>query len=214
MSNNKAPRWEIGQTTYAANQAVALGNKYKADIESRLKPGELDELGSFVPELEGRRSGQSETLTSQKARTQDQDIIVDTLHLDVMDIRNTVKGVSDNAGILKAFGIGEKVNKNVSSVTAAGNMILNGYADHKDWANNEAGILDEDMEIISADVLALSSADEVQEVSKFQRKASTMDKNTLQRSVEDLVIKISVTGIRVFRKKDPAVVALFEGLIP
>lgn len=214
MNDLKLPRWEIGQTIYAANQAVALGNKYKVDIESRLKPGELDELGSFVPELEGRRAGQSETLTSQKARTQDQNITVDTLHQDVMDIRNTVKGVSDNTGILKAFGIGENIHKNVSSVTAAGNMVLQGYADHTEWANNEAGILDEDIEIINADVLALSTADTVQENSKFQRKASTMDKNTLQRRVEDLVIKISVTGIRVFRKKDPAVVPLFEGLIP
>ena len=86
--------------------------------------------------------------------------------------------------------------------------------EHKEWANNDAGILDEDMEIIQADVLALNKADNVQEKSKFQRKANTMDKNTLQRSVEDHITKISVIGIRVFRRKDPAVVALFDGLIP
>ena len=91
---------------------------------------------------------------------------------------------------------------------------MKGYEEHTKWANNEAGILDEDMEIIQAGILALSKADHVQEKSKFQRKASTMDKNTLQRSVEDLVTKISVIGIRVFRRKDPAVVHLFEGLIP
>ncbi len=214
MSDLKLPKWEIGQSIYAANQAYALAKKYQLDIEGRLKPGEIEELGSGVSELERKRAGQSETLTSQKSRTQDQNITVDTLHQDVMDIRNTVKAVSDNAGILKAFGIGEKVNKNVSNTTAAGNIVLNGYADHKDWANNEAGILDEDMETIQADVLALDNADDVQENSKFQRKASTMDKNTLQRRVEDLVTKISVIGIRVFRKKDPAVVVLFEGLIP
>lgn len=214
MSDLKSPKWEIGQSIYAGNQTYALANKYQLDIEGRLKPGEIEELGSGVSELERKRAGQSETLTSQKSKTQDQNITVDTLHQDVMDIRNTVKAVSDNAGILKAFGIGEKVNKNVSNVTAAGNMVLNGYAEHKDWANNEAGILDEDMETIQADVLALDNADDVQENSKFQRKASTMDKNTLQRRVEDLVTKISVIGIRVFRRKDPAVVVLFEGLIP
>jgi hypothetical protein len=139
---------------------------------------------------------------------------VDTLHQDVMDIRNTVKGVSDNVGILKAFGIGENIHKNVSNITAAGNMVWNGYAEHKDWANNAAGILDEDMETIQAEVLALANTDDIQEDSKFERKASTMDKNTLQRRVEDLVTKISVIGIRVIRRKDPAVVALFEGLIP
>ncbi len=214
MSNLKSPKWEIGKAIYAANQAYALGSKYKPDIEGRLKPGELEELGNGVSELERKRAGQSETLTSQKSKTQDQNITVDTLHQDVMDIRNSVKAVSDNAGILKAFGIGENIHKSVSNLTAAGNMILSGYEEHKEWANNEAGILDEDMEIIQADVLALSNADDVQENSKFQRKASTMDKNTLQRRVEDLIAKISVTGIRVFRRKDPSVVPLFEGLIP
>lgn len=214
MSDLKLPKWEIRQSIYAGNQAYGLATKYQSDIEGRLKPGEIEELGIGVSELERKRSGQLETLTSQKSKTQNQNITVDTLHQDVMDIRDSVKAVSDNAGILNAFGIGEKVNKNVSSVTAAGNMVLNGYADHKDWANNEAGILDEDMETIQADVQALDTADDVQENSKFQRKATTMDKNTLQRRVEDLVTKISVIGIRVFRKKDPAVVVLFEGLIP
>ena len=214
MDYFKSPKWEIGQVTYAGNQTYALANKYQSDIEGRLKPREIEELGNRVSELERKRAGQSETLTSQKSRTQDQNITVDTLHRDVMDIRDTVKAVSDDAGILKSFGIGEKIYKNVSNITAAGNMVLQGYADHKDWANNEAGILDEDMEIIQADILALSTADNVQEVSKFQRKASTMDKNTLQRSVEDLITKISAIGIRVFRRKDPAVVPLFEGLIP
>ena len=214
MSNSKSPKWEIGQTIYSANQAVALAKKYQSDIEGRLKPGEIKELGNGVAELERKRAGQSETLTSQKSRTQDQNITVDTLHLDVMDIRDAVKAVSDDAGILKAFGVGESVYKTVSSTTAVGNMVLKGYAEHKEWANNEAGILDEDMEIIQADILALNKADNVQEKSKFQRKASTMDKNSLQRSVEDLVTKISVIGIRVFRRKNPDVVPLFEGLIP
>ena len=214
MNNSKSPKWEIGKTIYAGNQTFALANKYKSDIEGRLKPGEIEELGNKVSELERKRAGQSESLTSQKSRTHDQDSTVDALHLDVIDIHNSVKAVTDNAGILKAFGIGENTYKTVSSITAAGNMVFKGYAEHKEWTNNEAGILDEDMEIIQADVLALNKADNVQEKSKFQRKASTMDKNTLQRSFEDLITKISVIDIRIFRRKDPAVVPLFEGLIP
>ena len=130
MSDLKSPKWEIGQTIYAGNQAFALANKYKSDIEGRLKPGEIEELGNKVSELARKKAGQSENLTSQKSRTQDQNTTVDTLHLDVIDIRNTVKGVSTNAGILKAFGVGEKIYKNVSTITAAGNIILKGYAEH------------------------------------------------------------------------------------
>ena len=80
--------------------------------------------------------------------------------------------------------------------------------------NTEAGIVEEDMADIQAEVEALSTADTLQEKAKFVRKATTMDKNALQRRVEDLITKISAIGIRVFRRKDPAVVPLFEGLIP
>lgn len=179
-----------------------------------MKPGEIEELDTGIDELERKRSGQNENLTSQKSKTEDQNITVDTLHEDVMDIRNTVKAVTNNAAFLKAFGIGEKADKYVSSATAAGNMILEGYEEHKEWANTEAGILDADIEIIQTDIDALAAADGEQEKSKFTRKARTMDKTTLQRRMEDLITKISVTGVRVFRRKDPAVAALFKGLIP
>lgn len=61
---------------------------------------------------------------------------------------------------------------------------------------------------------SLTTADDVQEKAKFERKAKTLDKNTLQREVENLVTKISAVGARVFRKKEPGVARLFEGLIP
>jgi hypothetical protein len=214
MKNSKEPKWEIGQTIYAGNQAYELGKKYQPDIEGRLKPGQLDELSQYVEELQRKRTGQSENLTKQKSKTQDQNSTQDTLHQDVMDTRDMVKSATDDAGILKAFGVGEKVQKSVTSVTAAGNTLLEGYNQHKEWANSEAGIVEEDMADIQTGVDALSTADTVQEQSKFVRKASTMDKNALQRSVEDLVTKISAIGVKVFRKKDPNVVPLFEGLIP
>lgn len=51
MNNSKSPKWEIGQTIYSGNQTVALEYKYKSDIESRLKPGEIEELGNKVSQL-------------------------------------------------------------------------------------------------------------------------------------------------------------------
>ncbi len=48
----------------------------------------------------------------------------------------------------------------------------------------------------------------------FTRKSKTMDKNILQRAVEDEVSKISALGQHVFLNKDAAVAKLFEDLIP
>jgi len=214
MKNVKEPKWDIGQTLYAGNQAYELANKYRTDLEGRLKPGELDALGEGVATLERKRAGQSETLIQQKSKTQDQNSSLDALRREVMDIRAVVKAVTDDPGILKAFGVGEKVYQNVSSVTAAGNTVLEGYKQHQEWVNTEAGIVEEDMADIQAEIEALGAADTIQEQAKFVRKASTMDKNTLQRTVENLVTKISAIGVKVFRKKDPNVVPLFEGLIP
>jgi hypothetical protein len=41
-----------------------------------------------------------------------------------------------------------------------------------------------------------------------------MDKNTLQRAVEDEITKISAMGILEFQRKDPSVSRLFADLIP
>ena len=126
-----------------------------------------------------------------------------------------VRAGSDETNILQAFGVGEKVSDNtVSGAIAAGNIIINGYNEHKTWANTEAGILEEDIQEIQDLINSLSEADGTQEATKFTKKTKTVDKNVLQRTVEDLITKISATGIKTYRTKDPSIVKLFEDLIP
>jgi hypothetical protein len=213
MENQKKPKWEIGITISKGKQSVSLVGTYESDLQTRLQPDEANQHKANVAELEVRQSGQSETLVTQKSKTLGQDEAIDVLHASIINIRNIVKSVNPPGEISKAYGVGEKIIKTVVGVTAAANMVLTAYQANTGWSNN-TGIIESDMEEISALKETLGQADDVQETSKFLRKSKTMGKNVLQRAVEDEVTKISALGILEFQKKDPAVATLFAGLIP
>ena len=188
--------------------------KYRTYLEARLQPDELDELNSNTTELEARRSGQTEVLVNQKSKTLGQEEVIAKLKETVVGIRNIVKSSSSvTTDISKAFGVGEKIFGTVTSVVAGGNIVITGYKSFTAWSNS-AGILEADITEISELVAKLSQAEQVQGNAMFTRKAKTMDKNVLQRAVEDEVSKISALGQHVFRHKDPAIAKLFEDLIP
>lgn len=213
MENEKRTKWEIGVAISKGKQSVSLLETYLKAVEPRLKPDEAVQHRANVAELEKRRSGQPEALVEQKSKTVGQDSAITELHDCVISIRNIVKSSNAPAAISKAYGVGEKVPPTVSGIMAASNMIVNAYNANAEWSNN-AGIIEADMEEMATLQEVLGTADSVQESSKFTRKSKTMDKNTLQRAVEDEVTKISAVGVHVFAKKDPAVAALFAGLIP
>jgi hypothetical protein len=215
MSDTR-PKWDMQDTIYRGRQATKLFEEHGADFSDRIKPGEREFLGTGVDELERCNSGQSEVLVEQKSKTQGRDQAIEALHNALSDIKNMVKAAApDEPEKLKAFGVGEKVNKNsVSSVRAAANIIINGYNENSAWANGEAGIIEQDIQEIEALSNELKQADTVQEHAKLNRKVKTIDKNSLQRQLEDLVTKISAIGIKVYRKKNPSLVPLFEDLVP
>jgi hypothetical protein len=215
MASKKEPKWDIAQAVSSGNKAFELVVKYRADLENRFKPGEIEEFKVSVDELEIRRSGQGENKVDQKEKTKGQDEAAAELHAAIMDTRNMVKASTDNSKYLKAFGVGEDVKANsVSSVRTFANIIIKGYNKYKEWANSEARILDLDIEQIQDLNNGLIGADDVQEKAKIDRKVKTTNKNILQRQVEDMVTMISAIGSRTFRKKSPQVVKLFEDLIP
>jgi hypothetical protein len=126
-----------------------------------------------------------------------------------------VQSGSPTPDVSKSFGVGEKLAPNsIPSLVAASNSIITGYSSNTEWANTKAGIVEDDITEITELVDSMDAADEVQEKTKFERKAKTLDKNTLQREVENSITKISAVGARVFRKSDPGVAKLFENLIP
>lgn len=213
MENQKKPKWEIGIAISKGKQSVSLVETYATDLETRLQPDEANQHKANVAELEARQSGQSETLIAQKSKTLGQDEAIDELHTNIINIRSIVKSVNPSGEISKAYGVGEKISKTVAGVTAAANVIVTAYQDNTEWSNN-AGIIESDIEEMSTLKETLEQADNIQETSKFVRKSKTMNKNVLQRTVEDEITKISALGVLQFQKKDPAVATLFADLIP
>ncbi len=213
MSTVKKPKWDIGIAINKGTQSVALVEKYKEEIEARLQPDELEQHISNIAELGNRRAAQKENMVQQKSSTLGQDEAIIKLRDVVMDIRRIVKSCTPTGEILKAFGVGERVYKTVSSTMAAANIVISACNNHAVWSKS-AGILEADITLLSQLIASMTEADQSQETSKFERKSKTMNKNALHRSVEDEVSKISAIGVFVFRFKNPAIADIFAGLIP
>lgn len=121
MSNERKTKWEIGQTISAGNNAYALTMSYRLDLEARLQPDELAQLKANTTELEVRRSGQMENLVMQKSKTLGQEEIIGKLRNTVSSLRSIVRSTSMvTTDIMKAYGVGESMHPNISSVIAGG----------------------------------------------------------------------------------------------
>jgi hypothetical protein len=213
MENEKKPKWKTGVTILKGKQSVSLLETYQVELQPRLQPDEAAQHKANVTELEARHSGQSETITAQKSKTLGQNEAIGDLRQTVVNVRSIVKSSDASGEIAKAYGVGEKINGIVSSVTAAANMVIAAYGSYGEWSTG-AGILESDIAEIETLKQELEEANDIQETSKFTRKSGTMSKNVLQRTVEDEITKISALGNFVFAKSNPAVAVLFKELIP
>jgi hypothetical protein len=215
MTQN-GPKWSTDEAVDRGKQAVKLTQAYRTDMENRFKPGEIELLEKNLKDLElSGKPGQVQTLNVQKAQKKTKEDIATELQENVMSIRGMVKAVPDSSDKQQGFGIGTPANKNnLPQLVAAAGMIINCFNQNREWAMTEAGILEEDIEEIEAIRDQLTNADSTLSDKKVERKVKTADKNTLQRKVEELITKVSAIGITVFRKKNKALVPLFEALIP
>jgi hypothetical protein len=213
MESNKKPKWETGVAIIKGKQSISLLETYQVELQPRLQPDEAAQHKANVTDLEARHSGQSEALTEQKSKTRGQNEAIGDLRQIVVNIRDIVKSSGASGEISKAYGVGEKINGTVSSVTAAANMVITAYGTYGEWSTG-TGILESDITEIETMKQELEQANDIQESSKFTRKAGTMSKNVLQRTVEDEITKISALGNFVFAKSNPAVAVLFKELIP
>lgn len=214
MENDKKPKWDIASTIEKGNQSVSLVETYAADIVPRLQPDEMAQHRANIQELSNRRAGQTENLVDQKSKTLGQDEAIASLYGSIMSLRGLVKSNNTvTAEVLKAFGVGEKTSQTVNGVMAVANIVITAYKANTAWSN-QAGIIEADITEIQELSSRVDQAESAQGASMFTKKSKTMDKNTLQRAIEDEVTKLSALGIHVLKTKNPAAAALFAGLIP
>lgn len=213
MKELKRPKWDIGVTVSKGTESISLINGPGANVKARFQPDEVTQFEVNIKELGIRQSTQSEALVDQKSKTKAQDSAIGWINDQVMNIRKVVNNADATPEIKSAFGIGVRTSKTITGSNSAANMVKTAYEKFPEWSA-KAGILPTDIEALEELQLQMGSADAVQESSKFARKAKTMDKNTLQVEVENMVTKVSTLGQLEFHKKDPALANLFASLIP
>lgn len=214
METDKRPKWDIAAAIEKGSQSVSLVETYAAEIVPRLQPDEMAQHRANLQELTNRRAGQTENLVSQKSKTIGQEEAIAALNSAIVSVRAIVKSNNTaTAEILKAYGVGERYSQTVTGVTAAANIVISAYNANAAWSN-QAGIIEADITEIQDLSTRLGEAESAQGTSMFVKKSKTMDKNTLQRAIEDEVTKLSALGVHVLKTKNPAAAALFAGLIP
>lgn len=213
MSELKNPKWDKSDAVTKGKQSLTLLETYKAELSPRFPEAEQAQHTANVGEFEKRIPGQATALSEQKSTTAAQNETIKTIGKRVGNIRNIVMGTNASQEIKKAFGVGSKYSLTVMGVSGAVNTIVNAYNQYTAWSNG-AGIIAKDITELTALEASLYSADNKQGESIYARKAATMDKNTLQRAVEDGVTKISALGIQEFELTNPAVAKMFADLIP
>jgi len=212
MENGKEPKWHRDEAINYGKKSLQLLNTHGTELQPRLKTDEQEQHKANVDELDTSVSGQKQTLTAQKSNTQSQDAIIETLNSTIVSIRNIVKNGNATKEILVAYGVGDRIVHTVHGVTIAGNIIVDANKKYASWSK-DAGILASDINEITTLIKSLDEAGKVQDDSMYVRKAKTMDKNTLQRTVEDEVSRLSSLGAHHFIK-NPTVRKQFEDLIP
>jgi hypothetical protein len=92
-------------------------------------------------------------------------------------------------------------------------MVAEGYKRFTQWATG-AGILESDITGLQALADQITDAKGTQEEAKTGRVVATVNKDLIQRRVEEIVTKISGIGVVAFYSTNPELVRLFEALIP
>lgn len=213
MSDSKQPKWDSGATLSKGKQSLNLFKTYETELKPRIPEAEITQHTANVAEFEKRRSGQEPILANQKSYTSAQNDAVSKVNMRVSSLRKVVNGANAPAEIKIAYGVGGKNRPTVIMASSAAQTVLSAYKLYKDWSNRN-GILDKDIAELTTLEAALFTSDDKQIKSIFERKAATMDKNTLQRSVEDMVTRISGLGVHEFELTNPPVAKLFADLIP
>ena len=211
-----SPKWSIGDVSAKGHQASGLLKQYQAELQNRIKAEEVAELENGLRDLESSRAGQKGNLQGQKSATKSKEAVTQELHTEIIDIREMVKAAPGaKQEILKAFGVGISTHfKSQPKTISAANMIITGYNKYSEWAQNSARILEEDVIKIETLRDQLIDSDKSQENVKLFRKLGTVDKNALQIRLEQLITMVSAIGVKVFRSDKPALVPLFQALIP
>jgi hypothetical protein len=207
------PKYEPEEDLQMGEQTLELAKKDKAKVQPRLEAGILEGLGEDLGHLrEG--SGNAAVLRAQKvAKTRTQNENVARVVTLVQATRNAAKAAGLGKAVLKAMGVGRKINPGlVKSVRAAAAMVVEAYGTHT-AEMRRAGILPEDIDALIGTAGSLEAADSQKEQAKVASWQGTEARKAAQLRVEQAVGLI-LAAAELALSEDPARLALYRAVVP
>jgi hypothetical protein len=214
MAREVATKWLAQDTINSCRDCATLIDQDKSIFAERLTDEERAITVTGADVLRDKIAGQKTSVTTMKEKTGAQDKTMLKVHASCVDIRRAVRKATRDSEIRSAFGLGKKLSKTVQGIFNAGSIIVKALQEHGDWAKANIGLLPEEIAELQRNVADLASKDNIQESSKLTKKMETLSRDKLQRTLEDLVTKVSDIGVRYFRSRDAQRMQLYRDLIP
>ena len=206
-------KWKPEQARRAGEQIFELLKTDRNAIEPRLSAGTIPGLESDVIVLSDKTATAVSSRAQKRAATKSQTKRAEELKARVMAVRQALDMAHANPAAHKAAGVGRNVSTGVvKSVLAGAQMIVDAYDTYRDDLAG-AGILPEDIDIITALATSLKTTDTAQESAKITAKQSTAARRAAQLRVEKAITAIVGAAGLVF-VGDSERLSLYQSIIP
>lgn len=193
-------------------KAQDLATRHQVELGARIPPtllpelaADLDALGDVIPAAITAKHRSIQHTAAQNGA-------LATCYALVTAARTAVKNHQPAQDISLAYGVGSKTNRGVvKEVSAAAQKIVDRATDQPTEAQG-FGIIDVDVNAITAALAALKAADQAQEAARAGAPLTTKERNTTARRIIFATKRIAGAGVLAFAT-DATVRATFEALI-
>jgi hypothetical protein len=207
------PNQEFSAIIHLGHKASDLAILHQTVLDPRLPPNtrstlidDLDLLGVVVP-------GAKQARLESRVATADQDATLHAGYERIQAVRIAVKKARTSKEVKEAYSVGHFVNPRVvRDVKAVLKMILDRATANPGEAAS-IGIVQKDLDAITAVHQAITDADKAQEQQRARAPLSTQDRNRTANRILEAVARIAGAGGLEFAN-NPEVRAAFRALKP
>lgn len=207
-------KWKEANALERGKEAHRLATLHKAAIEERLPAGCADGLEADLALLGASAVERGAAATRKKGRTGAKLDAAAAGKDFVSTTRNAAKRTPGiGAGVLKSLGVGEDVSKKSDKAVAkAMKAILDELGENPALVQT-LGMLQSDLDDARKIQEKLAGAAKAQQEAGVESKQKKLDRDAVQRRIEDAVDLISSRGALAFRAGDQVVRQQFDALV-
>lgn len=194
------------------NKALALAEKHREAVESRLPAGLLAGLAEDIGGLTERRVAVKQARSKSKLATLAQNQLIEEVHAMISGVQGAAGRRGDlSAAQKRAYGVGAKYNRrSVASVSAVGALILERATKNPDEAR-DVGLFEEQASALRELLTDLNAQDKAQQKLIALKPLTTAARNRAAKRVYEAIKRIAGAGVIAFAR-DASVRAQFDAL--